>query len=243
MENTMNEPAVELRGIVKVFDQKTVLAGVDLDVPKGSVMGLLGTNGSGKTTLLKCALGLLRPQAGEARLLGESAWNLTDAAKMRIGYVPQVIGLYSWMRVRHQIEFNAAFYPNWNHALADRLVREFDLPLDDRIGKLSVGQLQKVAILLALGHEPDLLLLDEPAASLDPVARRHFLQMVIELAEPGKRTVLFSSHITSDLERVADRVAILKSGRILWQGMLEDLKEQTHVNLEDSFLEMHEGKP
>ena len=143
------------------------------------------------------------------------------------------------MKVRHLIDYTAAFYPNWNHDLVARLTKEWDIPRDDRIGPLSVGQLQKVAILLALGHEPELLILDEPAASLDPLARRQFLQMIIDLAEPGKRTVLFSTHITSDLERVADRVAILKSGRIAWQGLIEDLKEQTHVSLEDSFLEMH----
>jgi ABC-2 type transport system ATP-binding protein len=237
----MNEPAIELQGIIKSYGPKAVLTGVDLAVPKGSVVGLLGTNGSGKTTLIKCALGLIRPQSGEARLLGENSWTLSAAAKSRIGYVPQVINLYPWMKVRHLIDYTAAFYANWNHDLAARLIAEWSLPPEDRIGPLSVGQLQKVAIVLALGHEPDLLILDEPAASLDPLARRQFLQMIIDLAEPGKRTVLFSTHITSDLERVADQVAILKSGRIAWHGLLEDLKEQTHLSLEDSFLEMHHG--
>ncbi|MFZ1936706.1 MAG: ABC transporter ATP-binding protein [Thermoguttaceae bacterium] len=237
----MNEPAIEIRGVVKSYGSKPVLTGLDLAVPKGSVVGLLGTNGAGKTTLIKCALGLIRPQAGEVRVLGEPAWTLSAAAKARIGYVPQVIGLYPWMKVRHLIDYTAAFYPNWNHAMVARLVHEWSIPLEDRIQPLSVGQLQKVAILLALGHEPELLVLDEPAASLDPLARRQFLQMIIDLAEPGRRTVLFSTHITSDLERVADRVAILKSGRIVWHGLLEDLKEQTHVSLEDSFLEMHDA--
>ena len=235
----MNDTAIELRGIVKSYGKKQVLTGLDLAVSKGSVLGLLGTNGAGKTTLIKCALGLIRPQQGEARLLGEDSWNLSAEAKARIGYVPQVVNLYPWMKVRHLIDYTAAFYPNWNHELVARLTKEWDIPREDRIGPLSVGQLQKVAILLALGHDPELLILDEPAASLDPLARRQFLQMIIELAEPGKRTVLFSTHITSDLERVADRVAILKSGRIAWQGLLEDLKEQTHVNLEESFVEMH----
>ncbi len=235
----MSEPAIEIRGVVKSYGKKQVLTGLDLTVPKGSVVGLLGTNGAGKTTLIKCALGLIRPQAGEVRVLGEPAWTLSGAAKARIGYVPQVIGLYPWMKVRHLIDYTAAFYPTWNHALVANLVREWSIPLEDRIQPLSVGQLQKVAILLALGHEPELLVLDEPAASLDPLARRQFLQMIIDLAEPGRRTVLFSTHITSDLERVADRVAILKSGVIAWHGLLEDLKEQTHVSLEDSFVEMH----
>jgi ABC-2 type transport system ATP-binding protein len=237
----MNDAAIELQGIVKSYGKKPVLTGLDLTVPQGSVLGLLGTNGAGKTTLIKCALGLIRPQQGEARLLGEDSWNLSAEAKARIGYVPQVVNLYPWMKVRHLIDYTAAFYPNWNDALVARLTEEWDIPGEDRIGPLSVGQLQKVAILLALGHQPDLLILDEPAASLDPLARRQFLQMIIELAEPGKRTVLFSTHITSDLERVADRVAVLKSGRIAWQGLLEDLKEQTHVSLEESFLEMHNG--
>ena len=218
-----------------------MLNGVDLSVRKGTVLGLLGTNGAGKTTLMKCALGLIRPQSGEARLLGEPAWTLSPEAKSRIGYVPQVINLYEWMTVRDIIDNTSPFYSSWNHELVARLIRELDIPAEDRIGPLSVGQRQKVAILLALGHEPDLLILDEPAASLDPKARRQFLQMIIELAEPDKRTVLFSTHITSDLERVADQVAILKSGVITWHGLLEDLKEQTHVNLEDTFLEMHDA--
>jgi ABC-2 type transport system ATP-binding protein len=237
----MNDTPIELQGIIKSYGKKQVLTGLDLAVPKGSVLGLLGTNGAGKTTLIKCALGLIRPQQGKARLLGEDSWTLSAEAKARIGYVPQLINLYPWMKVRHIIDYTAAFYPNWNHDLVARLMTQWSLAANDRIGPLSPGQLQKVAIVLALGHEPELLILDEPAASLDPLARRQFLQMIIELAEPGERTVLFSTHITADLERVADRVAILKSGRIAWEGLLEDLKEQTHVSLEDSFLEMYDA--
>ena len=235
----MSDPAIEIVGMVKSYGKKAVLTGVDLSVPKGSVVGLLGTNGAGETTLIKAALGLIHLDGGRARLLGEDAWDLSAEATARIGYVPQVINLYPWMKVRHLIDYTAAFYPNWNDNLVKRLTTEWDIPVEDRIGPLSVGQLQKVAIVLALGHEPELLLLDEPAASLDPLARRQFLQTIIDLAEPGKRTVLFSTHITSDLERVADRVAILKSGHIAWYGLLEELKEQTHVSLEDTFLEMH----
>ena len=120
----MNETAIELRGIVKSYGKKPVLTGLDLSVPKGSVLGLLGTNGSGKTTLIKCALGLIRPQSGEARLLGEPSWTLSAEAKSRIGYVPQVINLYPWMKVRHLIDYTAAFYPNWNHDLVARLIKD-----------------------------------------------------------------------------------------------------------------------
>jgi len=235
----MSEAAIELCGVSKAYGPKPVLADLDLAVPQGSVLGLLGTNGAGKTTLIKCALGLIRPQQGTARLLGETACELSPAAKLRLGYVPQVINFYPWMKVRHLVAYIGAFYANWNAALADGLLDQWAVPPGVRIGTLSVGQLQKLAIVMALGHEPDLLILDEPAASLDPVARRQFLQRIIDLAEPGRRTVLFSTHITSDLERVADSVAILKDGRIAWHGLLEDLKQQTHLNLEESFLEMH----
>lgn len=237
----MDSAAIELRGLIKRYGSKEVLRGVDLSVPKGSVLGLLGTNGAGKTTLIKAALGLIRPQAGECHLLGEPSWTLSADAKERLGYVPQVIDLYPWMKVRHVIEYTASFYPRWNDGLVARLIAEWQLPGEQRTGTLSVGQLQKLAILLALGHEPELLVLDEPAASLDPLARRQFLQLIIDLAEPGKRTVLFSTHITSDLERVADRVAILKEGKIVYAGLLDELKEQTHLNLEGSFLEMHDA--
>jgi ABC-2 type transport system ATP-binding protein len=235
----MNSWAVKLCGVCKSYGARRVLIDLDLEVPVGSVLGLLGTNGSGKTTLLKCALGLIRPQSGEAILLGEPARSLSAEAKARLGYVPQVVNFYPWMKVRHLVDYIGAFYPNWNDRLVAELLGQWSVPREDRIGTLSVGQLQKLAIVMALGHEPELLILDEPAASLDPLARRQFLQRLIELAEPGRRTVLFSTHITSDLERVADSVAILKDGRIAWHGLIEELKEQTHLNLEESFLEMH----
>jgi ABC-2 type transport system ATP-binding protein len=154
----MNDAAIDLRGIVKSYGKKQVLIGLDLAVPRGSVLGLLGTNGCGKTTLIKCALGLIRPQKGEARLLGEDSWTLSAEAKTRIGYVPQVVNLYPWMKVRHLIDYTAAFYSNWNHELIARLMSEWAISANDRLGPLSVGQLQKVAIMLALGHDPDLLM-------------------------------------------------------------------------------------
>jgi ABC-2 type transport system ATP-binding protein len=231
--------AISMRNVVKQFGGKAALQGATLEIPAGAIVGLLGTNGSGKTTLLKCAVGLLRPQSGECSLLGEASWNLSASAKSRLGYVPQVISLYPWMKVGDLVRFTASFYTNWNDALAARLLAEWGLLEGDRVGNLSVGQLQKLAILTAMALEPDLLILDEPAASLDPIARRQFLQMIIDLAEPKKRTVLFSTHITSDLERVAEYVAVMKQGRIAYFGLLEELKEQTHLNLEDAFLEMH----
>ena len=233
--------AISITNLTKTFGSKQALRGVDLEVPVGATLGLLGANGSGKTTLIKCSLGLLRPTSGECQLLGESAWSLSASAKARLGYVPQVINLYPWMRVAELIQYTASFYATWNPELTDRLIKEWEMPLNDRVRTLSVGQKQRLAILTAVAYQPDLLILDEPAASLDPQARRQFLQLLVELSEPEQRTVLFSTHITSDLERVADYVAIMKEGKIAWFGSLEALKERTNTSLEDAFLEIQQG--
>ncbi len=205
---------------------KDVLRGVDLTLEPGAVLGLLGQNGSGKSTLLKCSLGLLKPTGGSVTVLGDDAWNLTAESKARLGYVPQEAVSYPWMRIRQVIAYTAAFYPRWNQPLVDELCRRWRLPLEDRVGPLSVGQLQTLAIVLALGHEPELLILDEPVASLDPTARREFLRTLLEIIDDPHRTILFSTHITSDLERVASRVAILKGGQIAFHGELGELKDR-----------------
>jgi ABC-2 type transport system ATP-binding protein len=215
-----------LQELQKHYKKKVVLDGANLDIPAGSVTGLLGKNGEGKTTLIKCALGLIAPTGGRAELLGENSWRMSAETKARIGYVPQIVQLYPWLTVRQAIDYFAVFYPKWNERLVRELVREFNVDPKQKIAALSLGTLQKVAIILAVAHEPELLILDEPAASLDPAARRDFLKALVNIAADGKRTILFSTHITSDLERVADRVAILRGGKIVYDGELADLKEQ-----------------
>ncbi len=228
MKQDPAEPGVvmRLRGVTPRTLKLPVLRGVDLDVPAGSTLGLLGKNGAGKTTLLKCALGLIRPDTGTIDVFGEPAWSLSAEAKARLGYVPQVPQLYGWMRVSQILAYTGSFYPHWNEPLLQRLALEWEIPLDQRCQTLSEGQAQKVAILLALGHEPDLLVLDEPAASLDPIARRDFLNTLLGLVADGRRTIVFSTHITSDLERVADRVAIIKNGQVSYAGGFDVLKDQ-----------------
>ncbi|MGD9721607.1 MAG: ABC transporter ATP-binding protein [Pirellulales bacterium] len=217
---------LEMHAVSKLFSGRPVLDRLNFVVPRGTVIGLLGKNGAGKTTLLRCALGLARPQHGTVTILGEAAWNLSASAKQHIGYVPQNPQLYPWMLVRHIIAYTASFYLRWNRTLVERLVNGWEIPLDRRAGTLSVGEQQKLALVLALGHEPELLVLDEPVAALDPTARREFLRVVLEIAAGGDRTVIFSTHITSDLERVADRVAILQRGQISFFGELGELKDQ-----------------
>ena len=158
----MNDAAIRMTGLTKRFGEKTVLNQLNFQLQKGAVTGLLGKNGSGKTTLLKCALGLQTPQEGESSLLDEPVLQLSAAAKSRLAYVPQEISLYPWMKVRQVIAYTRAFYPHWNDSLITRLVEEWELGPDERVGTLSTGQTQKLSIVLALGHEPELLVLDEP---------------------------------------------------------------------------------
>lgn len=226
MATTTTPMVIAVRGASKRFGSKRVLQDLDFDLPQGTVVGLLGRNGAGKSTLIKSILGLLRFDAGTSHVMGENSWRLSESVKADLGYVPQTVTLMAWMRVRHQLDYVAAFYPRWNDQLVNRLLNDWELDLDAKIKTLSEGQLQRLAILLALAHEPKLLILDEPAASLDPIARREFLQTVLQTMTHEGRTVLFSSHITSDLERIADRVAVLRDGQIVLHDELDTIKDR-----------------
>jgi ABC-2 type transport system ATP-binding protein len=222
----MNEFVIQIEGLAKSFGQRHVLDRVDLAIPRGTVVGLLGTNGSGKSTLIKCLLGLLRLSAGSSRVFGDDSWSLSAATKARLGYVPQDVRLYPWMTAPQVIAYTAAFYPRWDHALTDDLVRRWHVPANQRIGPFSPGELQKLGLILALGHRPELLVLDEPVASLDPSARRDFLKSLLEVTQDMQHTVLFSTHITSDLERVASHVALLRDRRIALFEELDSVKDR-----------------
>jgi ABC-2 type transport system ATP-binding protein len=159
------------------------------------------------------------------RIFGDDCLAMSAATKSRIGFVPQQDELLGMLSGNQQLSVTAAFHASWDRALIDRLIAEWGVPLDRRIMTLSVGERQKLSVLTALGHRPELLVLDEPVASLDPIARRQFLAELFEIAGTKTRTVLFSSHIVSDLERAANKVWIIKDGRLHWQGEIDALKE------------------
>ncbi len=209
------------------YGRHAVLRGVDLHLPRGQVLGLIGRNGAGKSSLIGCLLGLLRPQGGQARLFGAPALALDDARKQCLGYVPQQPQSFGWMKVGQLMGYLAQLYPQWQRAHADALLKRWDLDPAQAIGKLSPGQAQRLAVVRALAPRPALLVLDEPASALDPVARRELLRDIVEQAIDNGTTVLFSSHIISDLERVASHVAFLHEGRILLNQPLDELKSQT----------------
>jgi ABC-2 type transport system ATP-binding protein len=219
-------PIVSVRRLAKRFGDIRALDGVSLDIGPGRIVGLLGANGSGKSTLLRSIIGLYLPDSGTCTTMGVEAKKLGAKEFLRIGYVHQEGELLDWLSVRQLIRYVAAYYPGWNVALEERYVREFEVPLGSRVGTLSPGQRQQLAILLAIGFEPDFLILDEPAASMDSLARMRFLDILLEIIQNPSRTILISSHILTDVEKIVDHVLVLDKGRLLRDCAFDDLKEE-----------------
>lgn len=209
------------------YDEALVLNNLTLDLPAGAVVGLVGRNGAGKSSLLRCFLGLSVPQSGSMTVLGDPAKRLTDGVRERLGYVPQQADLVDWMSVWQHIEYIGSFYSQWQLGRAQSLCERLELPMHPKVKNLSVGDKQKLAIVLALAHDPDLLLMDEPVASLDPIMRRAFMQVLFDTQKP--RTVLISSHLLSDLERIVSHVAFMRNGQIQLMGGWDELAENLRI--------------
>lgn len=218
-------PLIELRRVTRRFGNKTALADVSLAVPRGGVFGLIGGNGAGKTTLIRHLLGLLSPQAGVVRVFGLDPVANPVGVLGKIGYLSEERDLPNWMRVRELIRYSQAFFPAWDSRYAEELRDAFDLDPAARIKHLSRGQRARAGLLVALAHRPELLVLDEPSSGLDPVVRRDILSAIIRTIADEGRTVLFSSHLLDEVERVADRVAMIHDGRILLTATMDALKE------------------
>lgn len=221
-----NDSPLAVHGLVHGYEGARVLDGVDLALAPGSVLGLIGRNGAGKSTLIRAMLGLLEPQAGQARVFGEPALGLSDAAKGRLAYVPQQPEALAWLSATQMLDFVGRFYPSWDSAFARATLARWEIPANKLLAKLSPGERQRVDLVRALASRPDLLVLDEPAAALDPVARRELLREVALRAGEAGTTVLFSTHIVSDLERVASEVAFLHRGRLLIHCGVDETKER-----------------
>jgi ABC-2 type transport system ATP-binding protein len=221
----MNSPSIQAEHLSKAFGAKQVLRDLSFNVMPGDVIGVLGKNGAGKTTMLELMLGFTPPTSGEIRVFGHASRQMPGAVKMRVGFVPQQDELLDPLVVADQIKLIASFYPHWDEELVDRLCAAWNINTAARIKSMSVGERQKLSILLAFGQRPELLILDEPVASLDPFARRQFLEQLVELSSDARRAVVFSSHIVSDIERLANQIWILKEGQLNWQGELDALKE------------------
>ena len=208
-----------------------VLDGVSFAVEPGEVVGLLGRNGAGKTTLMRIAMGMIEAQRGEVRVLGLDPRRQPLEVKRRVGYVSEEQILPPFLRVGEVINLHRALFPTWDSDIGDRLVENFKLPLEAKVGKLSKGQARQVALLCAVAHRPELLLLDEPAGGLDPIARREFLETSINLLNDTGTTIVFSSHYMTDVERLAERVILIHDGGVLIDSGLDDLREYHSVAL------------
>jgi ABC-2 type transport system ATP-binding protein len=215
------DPILELRGVTKSYPG-FALRDVSFSLPHGHVCGLIGPNGSGKTTIVKLILGLVRPDSGELRVCGEDPVAGEVAVKRRVGFVHEVPAFYDHLSVGSVASILRPFYDLWDQPLFESLAREFGVPTRKRFGVLSRGTRTKAALALALAHHAELLVLDEPTSGLDPVFRRDLLDCLAAHVAGGHASVLFSTHITGDLERMADYVTFVRDGRLVFSSTREE---------------------
>ena len=223
----MNESfVIEMRDVRKSFGKTEVLRGVDLSVPAGQTFAFLGRNGAGKSTTIRTMLGLLDADSGRVRVLGLDP--KTDALEIRrrVGYVAEDQQMFGWMRVKQLLSFIAPFYPTWDAGWAKQLAERFELPMQTRLKHLSKGQGVRVALLLALAHRPELVILDDPTLGLDPIMRKEFLRDLVNYLQAERVSVFFSSHLLYEIEPVADSVVILDHGRVIRQASTEELRNK-----------------
>jgi ABC-2 type transport system ATP-binding protein len=203
------DAVIETSGLTRCFGRKAVVDELTMVVPRGSVFAFLGRNGSGKTTTIRMLLGLLEPTRGSSTVLGRDSRRLTSEVRSRVGYIAESHALYEWMTVRECGAWQSRFYARWNDRVFSSIVGHFRLDPRARAGQLSRGERAGLSLAITLAPEPELLILDDPAIGLDPVARRSLLESMVYVTRGADRTIFFSSHLLDDVERVADHVAIL----------------------------------
>ncbi len=217
---------VKVENLVKYYDGRCVLDDVTFTVPRGCIYGLLGRNGAGKTTLIRILQGLEPPTRGRTSLLGVDSTRLTAQIRGRVGYVAEGHHLIQHYRVEKLIELCKDLSLQWNQKFFGHLIETFRLPMDRKVKDLSTGMRAQLNLALAMAVNPELLILDDPTLGLDTVVRRQFLELAIDVIQRDGRTILFSSHILSDVERIADRVGVLVAGKLVVDCALEDLKHR-----------------
>jgi ABC-2 type transport system ATP-binding protein len=215
--------ALETRGLGRRYGSQWALQSCTLEIPRGTVTALVGPNGAGKTTLLRLAVGLTRPSAGSVRVFGLDPRAQAEEALPQVGFLAQEHPLYGGFTVAEMLRMGRELNPGWDDGMARARIAELDLPLKKKVRSLSGGQRAQVALTVALAKRPELLLLDEPVASLDPLARREFMQSVLEAVAEQGLTVVLSSHIVAELERLCDHLVILAVGRAQLVGQIEEI--------------------
>jgi len=221
----MSSHVIDIQGLTRRFGKKVALDNVDLTVPPGCVMGLVGENGAGKTTLIKHILGLFKAQAGQVQVFGMDPVQDPPAVLGRIGYLSENREMPEWMRVGELIRYTKAYYPGWDTSYANELLQTFGLDEKQKIKSLSRGQRALTGLLVALAYRPDLLLFDEPSSGLDPVVRRNILAAIVQTITEEGRTVLLSSHLLDEVEQVADQVAMIHKGKLVFADSMENIQK------------------
>jgi ABC-2 type transport system ATP-binding protein len=223
-DSTRGDYAIETEKLSRNFGQFEAVKGVDMRVLRGTVFGLLGVNGAGKSTIIKMIVGHLRPTSGRLSVLGRALDEDLLEIRKRVAYVSENRYLYEWMTVEESVRFTRAFHATWDDRKAADLLKRFSLPPGKKVKQLSRGNRARLCLMLALSFNPELIILDEPTSGLDPIVRRDFIENIVsEIADEGK-TVLFSSHIVDEVERVADYVGIINEGELLLTSSLDDIK-------------------
>jgi len=219
-------PIIEIDHLTKYYGKREIVSDLSLTVPRGCIYGFLGRNGMGKTTTIRVFLGLEDPTRGTARVFGLDSRSLSPEARARIGYLPEGHHVYGWMTVRECGQFQASHFPAWDQDIFETVLTHFRLTPKMKAGHLSRGQRAGLCLALTLAPEPELLVLDDPALGLDPVARRSLLQSMLYVTRQADRTIFFSSHLLSDVERVADRIAVLDGGTLRADCTVEAFRQQ-----------------
>lgn len=228
----MTSPIITIKDLRKSYSLTTVLNELNWEVGQGDIVGLVGKNGAGKSTLLETIMNLREPDFGELKLWDKSWPELPQQKREKISFVSQDIKGFEWMKVKDFLNYIGGFFPSWDRDYSNQLRDRWNLDRDKKISKLSGGQAQILHVIQALSIRPELMILDEPVAHLDPSMRRQFLGELVELSFESKSTIVFSSHIVSDLERVANKVALLKDGKIAHYHQLDELKSSiAHVKI------------
>lgn len=224
----MVNTVIEVNNLCRRFGKHTALDHVNLRIEQGTVLGLVGENGAGKTTLIKHLLGLFKAQSGTVRVFGLDPIANPKEVLSRIGFLSEDRDMPEWMTIQQYMTYTQAFYPSWDTTYTDSLISQFTLDTSQKIKHLSRGQRAKTGLLMALAYRPDLLLFDEPSSGLDPVVRRDMLGAIVRtIAEEG-RTVVLSSHLLDEVERVADTITMIHQGRVILSDPLEQIRSDFH---------------
>src|SRR5262247_3455102 len=234
----MDQTVVDVNDLSRTFGAKRALDGVSFHATAGQVFGLVGSNGAGKTTLIKHLLGLLRVQSGSVRVFGLDPVRDPVGVLGRVGYLSEERELPEWMRVDELMQYTQAYHPTWDAAYARELLDTFGLDPSKKVKELSKGMRAQVGLVAAVAHRPELLILDEPSSGLDAVVRRDILDAIVRTVADDGRTVIFSSHLLDEVERMSDHVTLMHGGRVTLSGALEDVRRsyrRSRVRFVESF--------